>query len=364
MTLAIHPLAEIFPPMSEEAFAGLVEDIRENGLREAIIVHEGKVLDGRNRYLACTKIGIEPITRPWDGRGDPIAFVVSRNLHRRHLTTSQRAMVGAKIATMKQGARTDLPQICAKSDEVAQDQAAKLMNVSRRSVQSARVVCDQGVPQLQQAVVAGVVSVAAAAEVAQQPEEEQMRIVAGGARAVAVAAKEHKQQRRWHMTLPDGMTPEQAARQALEFERRNPGVSAERAAKEIGLDKNNYTKLRDIILLADRTDLSADDRKDVKAAIADINGSHRVSPAHDALAPIIERIWGGTKARRTDKNAAKRVEAFLTSIDVAVYACLGIGEVDIPHISPEQAKKAISDIREAKRNLTRFEDRLRETCIK
>lgn len=58
--------------MSDEAFADLVNDIRETGLREPIVLHEGRVLDGRNRYRACTEIGIEPITRPWDQRGDAL----------------------------------------------------------------------------------------------------------------------------------------------------------------------------------------------------------------------------------------------------------------------------------------------------
>jgi hypothetical protein len=101
--LEIHPLAEIFPPMSDEGFAALVSDIRENGLREAIILHEGKVLDGRNRYRACTELGIEPITKPWDQRGDALDYVVSKNLHRRHLDDRQRAGVAAKIESFRHG---------------------------------------------------------------------------------------------------------------------------------------------------------------------------------------------------------------------------------------------------------------------
>jgi hypothetical protein len=79
----------------------LVEDIRENGLREPIIVHEGKVLHGRHRLRACQELGVEPIVREWDGEcGTPEAFVASKNLLRRHLTESQRGMIAAELATV------------------------------------------------------------------------------------------------------------------------------------------------------------------------------------------------------------------------------------------------------------------------
>ena len=42
----IYPLAEIFQPMSDEAFAGLVDDIRESGLREPNVLREDNALDG------------------------------------------------------------------------------------------------------------------------------------------------------------------------------------------------------------------------------------------------------------------------------------------------------------------------------
>lgn len=92
-TLKPHPLAELFPPMDEETFKALVSDIRQNGLREAIFLWEGMILDGRNRYNACSELGISPVTRQWQGPGDPLDFVVSKNLHRRHLDEGDRKSV-------------------------------------------------------------------------------------------------------------------------------------------------------------------------------------------------------------------------------------------------------------------------------
>ena len=90
---------------------------------------------------------------------DPVAYIISANLRRRHLDESQRALVAAKIATLRQGARTDLASIEAKS----QSAAADLLNVSRSSVQRAREVIDRGAPNIVSAVERGEVSVSAAA---------------------------------------------------------------------------------------------------------------------------------------------------------------------------------------------------------
>lgn len=92
-----HPIANIFPMMSDDEYAVLIEDIRVNGLREPIWTYKGKIVDGRNRWEACREIGIVPQFREWSGQGPLIQFVVSLNLSRRHLDSSQRATVALKI---------------------------------------------------------------------------------------------------------------------------------------------------------------------------------------------------------------------------------------------------------------------------
>jgi hypothetical protein len=57
-------------------------------------------------------------------------------------------MVAARLANMKQGARTDLSQIC----EMSQQQAAKMLNVGKRTVEHGRAVLDDGIPELAPAV--------------------------------------------------------------------------------------------------------------------------------------------------------------------------------------------------------------------
>src|SRR5438067_508464 len=90
-TLEPHPASELFPPIEGKDFASLCQSIRDHGLREPIWLHEGRILDGRNRLAACRKCGVEPSFREYAG-DDPIGFAVDLNMERRHLNESQRAL--------------------------------------------------------------------------------------------------------------------------------------------------------------------------------------------------------------------------------------------------------------------------------
>ncbi len=106
MELQSHELANLFPMMSGPEFESLVRDIQENGLTcPTILLHsDGRILDGRNRYAACRRLGIDIKTETFAGDDKAaLAHVVSVNLERRQLTTSQRAAIAAEIATLKHG---------------------------------------------------------------------------------------------------------------------------------------------------------------------------------------------------------------------------------------------------------------------
>ena len=112
--LPFHPLADLFPLLEGEDFEQLVTDIRENGLYEPIVMLDGRILDDRNRYRACLSAGVEPRFEDYDG-DDPLSWVLSYNLQRRHLSSSQRACVAVELeprlaeeAKKRQGTRTDL----------------------------------------------------------------------------------------------------------------------------------------------------------------------------------------------------------------------------------------------------------------
>jgi len=106
--LPIHPAAEMFPLMAPDELRALGEDIKKNGLTSPIVLWQGDhgsplyLLDGRNR-LDAIEPGIDgPDLAPnkviaLAKSVDPYAYVISANIHRRHLTADQRRELIAKL---------------------------------------------------------------------------------------------------------------------------------------------------------------------------------------------------------------------------------------------------------------------------
>ena len=198
----VHPAADLYPMMSSVDLFDLAEDIARNGQNEACILWRGQLLDGRNRWQACAMKGIEPKIIHRNDIADPIAFVHSHNLHRRHLTPSQRAMVAAKTASLyAEDARrrqlagkpaAKLPEGADIGGEARELAAAAVGGVSPRSVGDGIAVVKSGNVELVRAVEAGKVAVSTAAGLARAeiPQREVIKILEGGEEAILKAAKE------------------------------------------------------------------------------------------------------------------------------------------------------------------------------
>ena len=185
----LHPAAELFPVMDEAAFTALVADIAAHGQREPILILDGQVIDGRHRLRACEQLGLEPLVRQVSADdGDPFSLVVSLNLHRRHLSESQRAMVAAKLATFSKGRPSLNPPI----GGITQAGAAQLLNVGERSLQRARMVIDNGIDELQNAVERQGMAVSTAANLAHLPPETQREVLAKTPEEIRAIAREVK----------------------------------------------------------------------------------------------------------------------------------------------------------------------------
>ena len=149
--LGSHPAADLLPLLEGPEFDSLVADVRAHGLREPIVLFDDAILDGRNRYRACLAAGIEPRFEQWTPRHDgdsPVAFVLSRNLVRRHLDESQRAMIAARAANLAAGDARRSRQAASKEAAISQSEAASKLKVSRSSVQRATKVLAEGAPEL------------------------------------------------------------------------------------------------------------------------------------------------------------------------------------------------------------------------
>jgi hypothetical protein len=185
-----HDVANFWPLMEGKDFDDLVESVRREGQLIDIELWEDKIIDGRNRYRACEKLGFEPQFAEVDLTGrDVVSYVHALNGDRRHMTPSQLAMVGEKafeyyekLAKERQkehgktapGKRGNTPgTITGSVSADARDQAGKAVGVCGSLIDRARVVKEKGVPELAEAVEQGRMSVSRAAKVARCDESKQ-----------------------------------------------------------------------------------------------------------------------------------------------------------------------------------------------
>jgi len=200
VTMETHEYAALFPMATDAELQEMAADIRQRGLICPIITLDGKVLDGRNRMRACEIAGATPRFQKYAG-ADPLADVVSWNLKRRHLTTSQKATLAVALKPMfegqarerqaagqergrqaQKGIVADLPPT---DGAKARDQAAAAVGVSGRIVQDAEYVHTRA-PELSEEIKAGRMTVNAAKQEVKKREEEKVKPVMSKKQAAAM----------------------------------------------------------------------------------------------------------------------------------------------------------------------------------
>jgi ParB-like chromosome segregation protein Spo0J len=195
--LTSHPAANILPQMNRADFEALKADIVTNGLREKIVIYNGQILDGRHRYRACLEAGIEPTFQQYEG-DDPVAVVLSMNLHRRHLSSSQRAMIAADLATLKRGGDRSKAQNCA----LTHAQVAEQLGVSERQVDKGSALLKaeasgRAAPELVEQVHNGKISLSKAEKLVHLPPEQQRKVVAQNDSGTNVRPGKREQSQSW-----------------------------------------------------------------------------------------------------------------------------------------------------------------------
>ena len=147
-----------------------------------------RFIDGRNRHRASLDLGIEPSVREWEGDPDRlVSYVISTNLHRRHLSETQRGLIAGKLANLSNGSNQHQPRTEGRPiglPSVSQPEAAVLMNVGLNTVKRAKVVLDCGVPELIKAVEEDKVSVSAVTS----PHPASITTIPGTLRQIAAFA--------------------------------------------------------------------------------------------------------------------------------------------------------------------------------
>jgi hypothetical protein len=173
----IHPLALMFPPMTDDEYAAIAEDIKNNGLFEPIVLLDDQILDGVHRLRACIDAGIKPKYVKWDGEGGkPEQYVWSKNQTRRHLTKSQLAVTAlmaeehfaheAKKRLSPKG-REDRPVEKVPQVRKARDLAGHFFGVNPRYISDAKLL--KANPALLEDVRTGKINLKAAVRQMKQP---------------------------------------------------------------------------------------------------------------------------------------------------------------------------------------------------
>jgi N6-adenosine-specific RNA methylase IME4 len=186
--MEFHELANIFPMMNTDEYQKLKADISTSGFDSSlpIILHENKILDGRNRYKACEELGIKPAYTTFNN-GDPLSYVVRANLHRRHLQPGQLAFVALDIEkhfaekakenlTKSTGRPTDnkpfaiLQKVIEETKPIhAVKEAAKTVGVGARYVSDAKKIQKEA-PELAKQIIAGEMTIPEAKRVIKRKE--------------------------------------------------------------------------------------------------------------------------------------------------------------------------------------------------
>ena len=93
-----HPIATTLMPggMAEPEFTAFCADIESRGVLMPVTLYEGLVLDGWHRYRAAQQTGSAVKYIVYDGK-DPAGYIASVNIHRRKLSSLQRALVGCRL---------------------------------------------------------------------------------------------------------------------------------------------------------------------------------------------------------------------------------------------------------------------------
>ncbi|MBP3954959.1 ParB/RepB/Spo0J family partition protein [Gemmata sp. G18] len=168
-----HPAANLFPWIEDVPLQELADSIAVNGQEEVILrLPDGRIIDGRNRELACRIAGVEPRYSTVDmSEEDVLRLIVAKNIHRRNLSESQRAMIAAELTNLRPGRpKTNGTQVPITRSEVAQH-----FEVSRKSVQRAANVRENA-PELVEPIREGRLDVTTADRVVKLPAQERKQI--------------------------------------------------------------------------------------------------------------------------------------------------------------------------------------------
>lgn len=340
MHYEFHEFSSMFPLLEGAEFDELVADIERNGQRELIVLLDNKILDGRNRYRACEKLGQKPRLREFQCvDGDPLAYVWSENFIRRHLNTSQAglAIVMRNEFLEKGDVKSQKTNALPIGRPLSVQEAAQLAKTSTRTIERAKTVKKHAKP-------------------------EEIKSIINGERTIYDVESDIKKRTTYvgpKISCPKGVTLEQLTRQGLDLE--NNGMTPELAAKNIGASLRTYRAMREMVMLVDREDLSTAEAKLAKEAVQTLNETRQLQ-GYESVKPIIYRIWGGGKESKNSRTETKRKEEFEHAINAITYPTLA--SIDIPQLTKDKAEMIVEELEDSIQRIRKLIEKIKEIYLK
>ena len=311
---AFHPACLLFPPLGEAELQALADDIKRNGLKNAIVLYKGQILDGRSRLAACEMARVEPRFVEWDGEGSPVAWVLSQNLFRRHLSSSQRAVIALDVlpllereAKERQRAGGRVAKKFAKLPETgkASQAAARLTHSNSRYVEAVKSIANQA-PELVEKIRGGSLSVPDARKLAKKPPTIRAAVLRGlngdaSSRSVrrltSEAESNHRaaSARRFKASaaLPDAIKLYHCPFQELQGLAKIKAGTARLVLTDIPYDKGFLPQIADLGTLAKRLLVPS-------GVFVTVSGQYYLPTVLESLGKHLEWRWQGTIVWRGD----------------------------------------------------------------
>lgn len=297
--LQFHEYCLLFPQADDKTLSDMADDIAKNGLTESIITYEGKILDGRNRYLACMQVNVEPHYTEYRG-DEPLQFVVSKNLHRRHLNASQRALLADQVYKMAKA-----------GDRITLGQAAKQLNVSQSNVQRAAQVNENASPAVKQAVMDGVTSLNKAHDTLKQAEQNTGVVITPKTTTEERTAVQVEQERILAADAPAPL-PSKASQSAREF---NADVLS--GVYDGKRYRNDITEIQEIITKMEKLPKLYNDAYEM------VQSLEQEGTLNLMVGVLVESVKKAEHAFRNDELDLKQVQKVITALQARL-------SVDIP----------------------------------
>ena len=315
--LTYHPACLLFPQLGKQELQELAEDIRQNGLQNDIVLLNGQILDGRNRHLACKIAGVEPRFVEWDGQGSPTEWVISQNLYRRHLTSSQRAVIASDVLPLLEreakqrqrrspgrGKKVRKKFRTFSSNGTASEVAARLTKTNDNYVKAVKTIGKQA-PELIEKVRNGTLTVPDAKRLVPLPKSKRAKVLAmlnGRAKNIPILISKVQHQcradsaRRFKaIQVYDSIRLVHCRFQQLERQAGLKPQSATLVLTDIPYDKGFLGQLEDLALLAKRV-------LKPKGALALVCGQYHLPTVIATFARHLTWRWQGILVSQTDAN--------------------------------------------------------------